>query len=129
VVTTREGGVTAQSSFSGIPLSRRLRQSVTQCRQRAYTQYRDPSPVHRPVPVNAAPEFHAQLSENDVVRVLDSRVPPGQGQTVPLHSHRWLGVLYILGWSDFVRRDAPAIAVADSRILGNARQESARGRF
>lgn len=35
----------------------------------------------------AAPEFHAVLLEDDRVRVLDGRVPPGA--TVPVHTHRW----------------------------------------
>ena len=46
---------------------------------------------------------HALLFGNEFVRVLDTRVPPGQA--VPLHTHRWPSVLYILNWSDFVRRD------------------------
>ncbi len=61
----------------------------------------------------AAPEFHTVLFENDTVRVLDGRVPPGA--TVPVHTHRWGGVLYILATSDFVRRDPDGNVLADTR--------------
>lgn len=64
----------------------------------------------------AAPQYHALLFENEQVRVLETRVP--EGQTVPLHTHKWPGVQYILRWSDFVRRDAEGRTVADSRRFG-----------
>jgi len=32
-----------------------------------------------------------------------------------LHTHRWPGTLYIVSWSDFVRRDAAGVVVIDSR--------------
>ena len=41
------------------------------------------------------------------------RVPPGA--TVPVHTHRWGGVLYILGSSDFVRCDPDGNVLADTR--------------
>jgi hypothetical protein len=63
--------------------------------------------------LRAAPEYHTLLLENDTVRVLDTCVLPGQ--TVPLHTHRWPSTLYIVSWSDFVRRDADGAAVVDSR--------------
>jgi quercetin dioxygenase-like cupin family protein len=66
----------------------------------------------------AAPEHHLLLMENESVRVLDTRVPPGR--TVPLHAHRWPSVLYILSWSDFVRRDGEGRVVLDSRTIGKA---------
>jgi hypothetical protein len=53
--------------------------------------------------MRAAPEYHTVLFENEHVRVLDAHV--GSGDTVPVHTHCWPGVLYILGMSDFVRRD------------------------
>jgi hypothetical protein len=65
--------------------------------------------------MTAAPEFHTVLFEDDRVRVLDGRVPPGA--TVPVHTHRWGGVLYILGSSDFVRRDPDGNVLADTRAL------------
>lgn len=42
--------------------------------------------------LQAAPHHHVLLFENDMVRVLDTRVM--RGQTVPLHTHRWPSVLY-----------------------------------
>jgi beta-alanine degradation protein BauB len=62
----------------------------------------------------AAPGFHTVLFEDDRVRVLDGRVPPGA--TVPVHTHRWGGVLYILASSDFVRRDPDGNVLADTRV-------------
>jgi beta-alanine degradation protein BauB len=61
----------------------------------------------------AAPGFHTVLFEDDRVRVLDGRVAPGA--TVPVHTHRWGGVLYILATSDFVRRDPAGNVLADTR--------------
>ncbi len=53
----------------------------------------------------------------------DTRVPPGQ--TVPLHTHRWLSTLYILSWSDFVRRDGAGTVIVDSRAIEPVSQGSA----
>ncbi len=61
----------------------------------------------------AAPEHHEVLLENERVRVLDSRIKPGE--TVPVHTHRWASVLYVLGTSDFIRYDTEGNAVFDSR--------------
>lgn len=63
----------------------------------------------------AAPEHHSVLLENDRVRVLDARVEPGD--TVPLHTHRWPSVQYVLSFADFVRRDADGELLVDSRGL------------
>ena len=71
----------------------------------------------------AAPQHHALMLENEFVRVLDTRVPPGE--TVPLHTHRWPGTLYIVSWSDFVRRDGEGNVMVDSRITGKPDEESA----
>lgn len=62
----------------------------------------------------AAPQPHRLLLENDAVRVLDTRIAPGE--TVPLHTHRWPGRLYVIRWSDVVRRDAEERVVVDSRL-------------
>ena len=62
----------------------------------------------------AAPGFHTVLFEDDQVRVLDGRVLPGA--TVPVHTHRWGGVLYVLGSSDFIRRDPDGNVLADTRV-------------
>jgi hypothetical protein len=64
----------------------------------------------------AAPEFHVVLLEDDRVRVLDGRVPPGA--TVPVHTHRWGGVLYIIATSDFVRRSPDGTVIVDTRQSG-----------
>src|ERR1700692_4936325 len=63
--------------------------------------------------LRAAPKHHTLLFENEAVRVLDTRVAPGE--TVPLNTHRWPSALYIMNWSDFVRRDREGTVVADSR--------------
>jgi quercetin dioxygenase-like cupin family protein len=63
--------------------------------------------------VVAAPRFHRVLLENEEVRVLDTLVQPSE--TVPLHTHRWPSVLYVLSWSNFVRRDADGCVTMDSR--------------
>ncbi len=68
--------------------------------------------------VVAAPGFHTVLYEDDRVRVLDGRVAPGD--IVPVHTHRWGGVLYILGASDFVRRDPDGNVLADTRASKSA---------
>jgi predicted metal-dependent enzyme (double-stranded beta helix superfamily) len=61
----------------------------------------------------AAPDHHDVLFENDRVRVLDTRLAPGQ-QT-PIHAHEWPAALYVLSWSDFLRRDEHGAVLADSR--------------
>jgi quercetin dioxygenase-like cupin family protein len=65
--------------------------------------------------VVAAPLHHVVLFENDSVRVLENRLAPGE--TVPLHCHCWPASLYVLGWSDIVRRDARGTLLMDSRTL------------
>ncbi len=61
----------------------------------------------------AAPAHHLVLLENESVRVLDTRIAPGE--STPVHHHRWPGVIYLLTWSDFVRRDAHGNVLFDSR--------------
>ena len=63
----------------------------------------------------AAPDHHSLLLENDRVRVLDVRVE--SGDTVPVHTHRWPGVQYLVGSADFVRRDGDGELLVDSRAL------------
>jgi mannose-6-phosphate isomerase-like protein (cupin superfamily) len=63
--------------------------------------------------VVAAPEHHRVLLENERVRVLDTRILPGN-QT-PVHTHRWSSVYYVLSTSDFIRFDANGKPVFDSR--------------
>jgi hypothetical protein len=68
--------------------------------------------------LEAAPAHHALLLENDHVRVLDTRIPPGD--TVPLHTHRWPSVLYVISHAPFVRRDAEGRVLVDTRGGGPA---------
>ncbi|MCU0253048.1 MAG: glyoxalase superfamily protein [Acidobacteria bacterium] len=66
----------------------------------------------------AAPEHHEVLFENDQVRVLDTRIRPGEA--TPVHTHGWPSVLYVVSFSDFVRCDADGNALLDSRTLASA---------
>lgn len=61
----------------------------------------------------AAPDNHTVLLENECVRVVHTRILPGQ--TVPVHTHRWPSVLFILTWSDLVRRDHLGNVIPDTR--------------
>lgn len=63
--------------------------------------------------MTAAPDHHEILMENDQVRVLDTRLGPGERTAV--HTHRWPATLYVMSWSDFLRRDADGNLVVDSR--------------
>jgi len=63
----------------------------------------------------AAPEHHEILLENEYVRVLDTRIAPGE--RTPLHTHRHPSVFYVLSWSDFVRYDAAGAVLLDSRTM------------
>jgi hypothetical protein len=63
--------------------------------------------------IAAAPDHHDVLFENDRVRILDTRLPSG-GRT-PVHAHEWPAALYVLSWSDFLRRDEHGTVLADSR--------------
>jgi hypothetical protein len=59
------------------------------------------------------PGIHTVLFENEHVRVLHTRILPGQ--KVPVHTHRWPSVLFVLTWSDFVRRDHLGNVTLDTR--------------
>ena len=63
----------------------------------------------------AAPDHHEVLLENDHVRVLDTRIAPGEA--TPVHTHRWPSVLHVLTFSHFVRTDADGNVLLDSRTL------------
>jgi len=64
----------------------------------------------------AAPEFHHLLLENDDVRVLETRIGPGA--TVPIHTHRWSSVFYVLANAHHVRRDPEGRLLGDTRVDG-----------
>jgi quercetin dioxygenase-like cupin family protein len=61
----------------------------------------------------AAADHHEVLMENDQVRVLDTCLGPGE--RTPIHTHRWPATLYVMSWSDFLRRDADGHVIVDSR--------------
>jgi hypothetical protein len=68
--------------------------------------------------LSAAPQHHALLLETEHVRVLETRIPPGD--RVPVHTHRWPSVLYVVSWSDFLRYDEDGKLVVDSRVAGDS---------
>ena len=65
--------------------------------------------------MSAAPDHHEVLLENERVRVLDTRLGPGE-QT-PVHTHQWPSALYVLSWSEFVRYDPEGNVLVDSRTM------------
>jgi len=71
-----------------------------------------PWPESPDAPV-AAPDHHAILFENEEVRVIRTRVLPGH--LVPLHTHRWPCVLFILSWSHLLRRNHLGGVTLDTR--------------
>jgi hypothetical protein len=84
------------------------------------SQTKKPVPAPWPWPnsldaVIAAPRHHKILFENDRVRLLEVRIPPGE--TVPVHTHRWPSAIYVAKQSDFVRRDHQGNLLFDSRCV------------
>lgn len=63
--------------------------------------------------MRAAPDHHTVLLENERMRVLDTRLEPGD--RTPIHAHPWPATLYVLSWSDFVRHDPEGKVLVDSR--------------
>ena len=63
--------------------------------------------------LEAAPQFHTLLLENENVRVLDTTIP--RGGITPLHTHRYPAAHYIISWSDFVRRNEAGEVLLDTR--------------
>lgn len=61
----------------------------------------------------AAPDYHELVLEDHRVRVIITHILPGK--TVPLHTHRWPGVAYLLSASHFIRRDEHGNVLLDSR--------------
>jgi hypothetical protein len=70
----------------------------------------------------AAPQHHKLLMENELVRVIDTFIAPGEITNV--HTHKWPASLYIISWSDFIRYDDKANIVLDSRNLSKTPIES-----
>ena len=67
--------------------------------------------------LRAAPAHHQLLLEDQRVRVLHTRIAPGD--VVPLHTHRWGGIAYLQSWSDFIRRGERGEILFDSRQAGD----------
>lgn len=65
----------------------------------------------------AAPAQHRLIFENARVRVLDTRIAPGE--RMPVHTHRWPASHYVVTWADFVRRDAEGTVLVDTRAAGS----------
>ena len=63
----------------------------------------------------AAPQHHQLLFENEFVRVLDTKIPPGEKTNV--HTHCYPASLYFISLSDFIRHDADGNVLIDSRTL------------
>ena len=61
----------------------------------------------------AAPDHHRLLLENERVRVLEVRIPPGE--LVPVHTHRWPSVVFTVSAADFIRRDGQGEFLLDTR--------------
>jgi len=57
------------------------------------------------------------MFENERVRVLETRIPPGD--FVPVHTHRWPCAMYVARQSDFIRRDPEGNVLFDSRRVGS----------
>lgn len=74
----------------------------------------------------AAPAHHTLLLENEKMRVVQTRIPPGQ--TVPAHTHRLAGVLFIQNWSDLIRRDQHGTVLLDTRQWVTQSQHTAMAR-
>ena len=70
--------------------------------------------------LEAAPASHRLLFENDAVRVLETTIAPGE--TTPVHTHRWPGILYVLSFGHFVRRDADGAILVETREGGSVPQ-------
>ncbi len=63
--------------------------------------------------LQASPNQHKLMFENEHVRVLDILIRPGE--RTPVHTHRWPGILYVLSWSQFVRYDDKGVVLRDTR--------------
>lgn len=62
----------------------------------------------------AAPRHHKLIFENERMRLLDTRIPPGD--VVPVHTHRWPAVYYTISPGDFIRRDGEGNLLLDTRV-------------
>ena len=72
-----------------------------------------PMATHPLDAMSVATDHHRVLFENERVRILDTRL--AAGERTPVHAHEWPAALYVLSWSDFIRRDADGTMLVDSR--------------
>ncbi len=63
--------------------------------------------------LTASSNHHRLLMENEKVRVIETLIPAGERTNV--HTHQWAGVLHVISWSDFVRRDDKDNILVDTR--------------
>ena len=75
-------------------------------------------PPHSLGALTAAPDHHSLRFENDHVRVIRSRILPGQ--MVPVDTYRWPAVLFQSGWSEFVCPDPQGNLLLDTRTTPEA---------
>jgi hypothetical protein len=73
--------------------------------------------------LSTAAEHHHRLLENELVRVLLTRIPAGE--TTAVHTHRWPNVQYVVSSTDFIRRDGDGNLQFDSRTGNQAPETSA----
>lgn len=66
----------------------------------------------------AAPENHIVLFENERVRVVQTRILPGDA--TPVHTHRWPSVLFVFARSDLVRFGKRGNVLMDTREAAEA---------
>jgi len=78
-------------------------------------------PVHDAM--TAAAQNHKVLLENESVRVLETRIRPGERTAV--HSHPWPAAMYVVSFSDFVRYDPDGKVLIDSRTMPSKPQAGA----
>lgn len=64
--------------------------------------------------VAAAGNHHQVKLENERVRALEAVIKPGE--TVPLHTHRWPSVQYVVEISELVVRDMNGSVITDTRL-------------
>jgi quercetin dioxygenase-like cupin family protein len=79
--------------------------------------------LHAHDAVTVAAQHHKLLLENDSVRVLETRIRPGE--RTALHAHPAPSVLYVLTWSDFIRYDPDGKVLVDSRTMATKPQPGA----
>jgi len=71
----------------------------------------------------AAPDHHRLVFENEHMRVIDTVIPAGH--TVPVHTHRWPAVYYVIVPGHFIRRDPEGQVLFDSRTIAPQEKFSA----